>query len=282
MNVTVREIDSSRLRGKLNDLYEVMLGQGKDVSRMLLDEGVLLNKRIVSFVPPIKANGRGPKAAGEMAVHRDVNRVFQEASPALIATIAKRCGTSNVNTWVTNKDGTKENLQWANVDASASRMDSLHQSFRNPRTGQVSKNKSALEHVWKARVIVPTGSIAPYEAKVKARVGRARASMAYFGARNGAKFPAWITRHFGSVSDVAIADTQNLMDPRFPRLAFGSRAPGINRVEDRIQGAVKSRINAISTKIKLMLNGYKKDFQTPGARISPRAASVKSPEETVE
>ena len=55
------EIDTSRLNATLESLREALVGQGKDVSTILVDEQRKLTRTIVNFTAPIPStNARWP------------------------------------------------------------------------------------------------------------------------------------------------------------------------------------------------------------------------------
>lgn len=253
-------IDSTRHNVAMDSLFNAMCATGGDAAKLVEQETRLLSKTIVNFTPPIKSKWGNPKTSGEMAIKAELYSLFSEAEPRLIDEVGSKHGTKDINAFITNANGEKVNLQWANLDPLGSRMDEYHEKFQN-RRGKVPRTKASGSGVWKARVVVPKGSRDPYIKKLQARVGRARASFAQTAARLGATFPSWISRHFGApISDIAIMELSGLQNPVSPSVVFGSRAPGIDRVRDRVQAAVNFRAKVIVRKVKLILSGYNKDI----------------------
>jgi hypothetical protein len=250
-------IDTSRAEAALLSLREAMIGKGMDAVNLLRDEAKLLTRTIVNFVPPPRAAGN-PRQIGEHAVEVSLKNLISEATPNLIDEVGSKIGPHDITTaWLTETDKQRLNLQWANLDPNGTRLPELHKSYRDARTGRTASEKP-VNGVWKARIIVPLGARAPYIAKVKARVGRMKATWALIGSKLGDSFPQWISRHFGSASQYSVADITHLNDVEKPYIIFGSRAPGNNRLRPAIRDALRFRIRAMAKKTKLILSNYSK------------------------
>src|SRR6266496_2484547 len=93
------EVDTSRLNMVLHDLRAALIGQGKDVSKILVDEQRMLTRTIVNFTPPIPS--KQAKQRGELAVQKDLHSLISEADPRLINRIESKYGLKNIDTWRT-------------------------------------------------------------------------------------------------------------------------------------------------------------------------------------
>ena len=204
-------IDTSALQGRLAAISDALVGQGKDASQVLCQEARLLTKTIVNFIPPIRSKWGPAKTSGEMAIRRELSNLFSEAEPKLLDEIGSRFGVKNIQTDITTASGRKQQLNWGTIDPEASRLSQWHKQNRGPR-GKIKMMRKGFPNYWNARVVIPAGTKEPYIKEVQQRVGRGKASMAKGAAGLGEKFPSWISRHFGTVSDIAIADISQAQD----------------------------------------------------------------------
>lgn len=270
MNLTL-SVNHDRLILQLDALKEATQADSWDIVK---DETRALSKTMVNFVPPLKANG-DPKIIGEGAVERDIKNLISEASPEFIDEVGSRYGIVDIDAWITQKDGTRLNLQWEHVDPTGARLDEYHRSYlvqgRVPKVkGQFSKGR------WKSRVVAPPGARDSLIERKKLNVGRWKASWAFAAAELGATFPRWLSRHFGVLNDVAIFEPH--YDAKSPTITFGSRAAGNFRIQSDLRTAFNVRIKAIRNRIKLIASGYSKDVSS-GIKIARKANQIKTQDE---
>ena len=265
------EIDVSRAQDSMDALYAAMLGAGQDASNLVKDETRRLAKTIVSFTPPIKGTAGTPRSQGEHAIEREFNSLFSEATPRLIDEVGSKYGLHNIRTaYLTEQGGQRLNLQWDHLDPTGDRMDQYHKMYQ--RDGKVPLVRRQSKTVWASRVVVPLGSRGPFIKKFQAHVGRWKATFALVGSRLGDTFPAWISRHFGSLGETGIADLSGLSDAEKPSITFGSRSPGNNKIRSSIQAALNTRARAMVSRARLIVSGYAKDV-AQGMR--PRAGQTR-------
>jgi hypothetical protein len=262
------QIEMLGLKMQLENLVRV---SSKDAAAVVQDEHRLLTKTIVNFTPPTPALGMSARKAGENAIKRELASFFSEADASLIDTIGSEHGLTGINTYITQKDGQKLQLLWNRIDPLGEGMEAQHKAIRNNR-GKIppSRKSGQGSGKWSARVIVPRGTLAAYTAKIQARVGRWKASWAQGLARTGVNFPAWISRHFGTVNEESVFDLSKMNDPVRPSITFGSNSPGNNRIRSLVQNAVNLRAKAVLRKIKLIISGYSKDVAS-GIRATSQA-----------
>jgi hypothetical protein len=269
------EIDTSKLNDMIAQLQDALGHAGKpaDLSDIVRDETRRLAEGIVRITPPYD------RAEGEAAIENEINSLFSEASPDLIRGITegfsrrvnRKRVTTNVDTEITKKDGTKLRLKWDNVLKSAPRtkMQEIHYLAKNAR-GKVYMRRLNEAGVWKARNVVPHGASKRYIKYVKKHVGRWKASWSKVIVKLGGKRPThWIARHIDNHPH-AVADTEGLMNGSFPKVTFGSRSPGVGRQRSIVQNAVRIRGEAMAKRIKLILSGYSRDL-SKNMRIQARA-----------
>jgi hypothetical protein len=272
------KIDTNGAFLALDSLRDAMVGKGMDASNIVRDEARLLARTIASFTPPPKGNA---KKVGEDAIEKDLKSLIAEASYELIDEIGSKFGTRNIqNAYITKKDGTQVELNWENLDYTGSGLDDLHKKYRN-QDGRVPRLHKSRANVWKSRVVVPEGVRAPFIKKIQQRVGRAKAAWAFTAYKLGGSVPGWISRHFGSLGSTSISSTEGLSDTIKPSVLFGSRAPGVRKMQSQIQAAVRVRTKAIARKVKLILSDYNSDLAR-GMRAQTKAAKYKEAEPSVE
>jgi len=245
---------------------------------VLKEETRALSTTLVNFVPPLRANGE-PRKVGENAVERDIKNLVGEASPEFLDDIGARYGIVDIDAWLTKDGGAKLNLKWDHLDPSGARLEEYHRSYRD-RDGRIPKVKGQYgESKWKARVVAPPGARDQLIAAKKARVGRWKASWAFAAFELGASFPNWLSRHFGTLNELAVFDAR--YDAKSPTITFGSRAGGNFRIAKDLNQGFKVRINAIKKRLELMASGYAKDVAA-GIRIARKANQVKAEEAHLE
>lgn len=260
------QVDTTKAVAALESLSDALVGAGQDASNLVRDETRRLCKTITNFTPPLKGSGNA-KQTGEHAIEREFKSLFSEATPLLIDEVGSKFGVHDIRTaFVTEQNGTRLNLRWDNLDPTGNRMEDYHEKYQ--KNGKVPLVKNVNNTVWAARVVVPVGSRDPFIKKIQQRVGRWKASFALAGAKLGDKYPSWISRHFGSLSDISVADISGLSNKENPVVLFGSRAPGNNKIRASIQAAVNARARAMVKRVKLILSGYAKDVANG---IRPRA-----------
>lgn len=263
-----------------------LLGHGMDASNVLTQNVRGLARTLANITPPIRERGNkgSPRLNGEDRINKELCSLFSEATTKLIDETGSRFGLHGINTFVDSKDGSKLHLIWDTIDPMGSHMKEEHDKARGSRGTVNVSRRDVPRGTWKARVVVPQGFRAPYIKGVQARVGRGKCSMGLVGMRLGDDYPAWIARHKQSIGDIAIINI-NMSNPAFPQITFGSRAPGIGRIKERAQAAVKLRTAVIKRHIKLILEDYK-DWRTVRAKANARRRSSGGvpgqPEERVE
>src|SRR5947207_3084883 len=106
-----------------------MLGSGKDVTNLLVDEQRRLARAIVNVCPP--GPGSGAKKIGELAIEHDVHRLVSEASPELIDHIGSKYGVSNIRAKIFTKKRETMLLQWEHMDPTGARLAEYHRLYLN-------------------------------------------------------------------------------------------------------------------------------------------------------
>ncbi len=248
------DVDTSKFEAALEAVANALVGDGKDVQNLLVDEHRKLTRTIVNFTPPIPASGA--RQFGELAVKKDLYSLISEAEPALIDRIGSKYGLKDIDTWTASPGG-KVHVLWENLNPSGSNLADLHNWYRNASTGRPGRRRSRLGE-WRSRIVVEKGIREPYVNLVQSHVGRWKAKWAYAAAQLGDKYPAWISRHFTHVASKSKFE-MNLDDKNKVFIAFGGRGPNFARDMDKINAAIKVRVKAILDRVKLILSGYSKD-----------------------
>lgn len=255
-------VDTTRLNQVLLDLQEALgtAGQPADLSDIVRDETRRLAEAIVRITPPKS------RKLGMDRIEKDLKSIFSEADIETIDEIGSEHGLTNIDTWIGKKE--KIHLKWGRIDPTGARIKENHrESMKTGRVlGRVLKEK---EGIWRAKYIIPRGMRSPYVKQVQKHVGRWKATWAKVAVDLGSKVVSWIGDHIAG-NPKAISDTKGLMDGSFPKVTFGSRAPGVRRQEALIKDALRIRQEAIRKRIKIILSGYAKDVWH-GVRAQSRA-----------
>lgn len=275
------EIETDQAYLAMDTLRDAMCAKGMDATNLVQDQTRLLDRTIVNFVPPIKSKWGNPKASGEGAINVELKSLFSEAEPKTIDEIGSLHGVRNVDTWMSKPGGERLHIVWENLDPEATRLDEYHRQYQDNR-GKVKRQKASPIGTWRARVVVPQGSRAPFIKAQQAKVGRAKCSMSLVGQRLGDKYPSWIYRHNDHAlnSGTGIVNI-NESNPAAPSILFGSRAPGIGRIRARVQSAVSFRAKVMVRRAKLILNDYK-DWKTVRSKANARKGKPSETPEVVE
>jgi hypothetical protein len=262
-------VDDSRLHAALDGLRSAMLGAGKDISALLVGQQKMLAKTIVNFTPPIVSRAArsaahesgepspSDKKTGENAIERDLTKLITEVDSDLFNEIGSAHGTRNIDTYRTIK-ATKVHLVWDNLTANAANLPALHRSYQDSR-GRPKGTRGNGRRTWNAAIVVEKGMRLPYIKQVQERVGRWKAKWAYAAAQAGAKFPAYISRHFGSLGSKAYSQW-NLADTNGPSVIFGGRGRRFGKDAEAVRDAVRFRAKVMVRLTKLILSGYSKDM----------------------
>ncbi len=262
------EVDSDGLNRVLGDLREALLGQGKDVSTILVSEHRALIRTICNFTPPMPRSQA--KQRGEAAVIMDIRSLIKEAGPQFLDEIGSEYGLKDINAHRTRKDGTELHLLWDNIILNPANIPDVHNRYRN-RRGRIPKENNFGQGVWNARIVVEKGQRSAYIKQVQSHVGRWKARWAYCGAKLGDnRYPNWITRHFGYVSGNATLQSQLNGDAGEMFIQSGGRGPNFAENTDKIYSAMTMRVNAIKRRIKLIVSGYAKDV-AQGLKVRAKA-----------
>jgi hypothetical protein len=256
-------MDTSRAVAALNGLADAL---GTDARELVQDESRRLIRTIANITPPGK--GGGVRRLGEQAVERQLSNLFSEARPPLIDEIGSKYGIKDISTaYIVEKTGERLQLDWKQLDPTGDRMEQIHKANRDA-SGRVKLIRQNNKAVWSSRAVVPAGTRAQYIAKVKLRVGRAKAKWASIGAKLGDNFPNWISRHFGNVGNDSKANLSGLTDKEKPSITFGT-VDGTNaRIRSLVKAALDVRVKAMLNRTRLVLSGYKQDV---ARSIRPRA-----------
>jgi hypothetical protein len=267
------EIDLTGWHRATESLSAALLGSGHDVSEILADETKRLSRQIMNFTPPMKQKklsedtpDASAKKIGEMAIQRDLSKLYSEADTKLIDEVGSQHGLANISVFITDKDGSKKFLRWDTIDPEGSRMSATHSAFL--AGGRTLTRLKSNQHTWAARNIVPRGAIAKLQAQLIPRVGRWKASWAQLAIKLGDRLPQWIAGH--NVKNISRADDGMLHDNERPSLTFGSSAPGVQLSQADVQKAVYQRMGNILKRVQKVLHGYKYDIGN-GHTCKPRA-----------
>jgi hypothetical protein len=228
------------------------------------DEGRLLARAVVKVTAPFKGKNGSARQSGVSAVEKDVKSLFSEANPATIESIALQSGIRDINVFRESKDGTPINFLWDYIDSQGdiNAMGKFHDANRKPSTGRVIRQAKGQQGQWKARYVVPFGSVKKYLKTPAAHVGKAKASWAEAGnALGDTKYPRWINRHFGKISDISTRDLSNANNPTSPSIVMGSSAPIMKKERAKIEGAVQFRIKALGLRVKRIVSIHAKKAQ---------------------
>lgn len=131
------------------------------------------------------------------------------------------------------------------------------------------KGRGRVQHVMELRRnVVPRQSLTGFIALIKSKHGRLEASLAQTAQllrAGGAKVDAFIRKHFPSKTNITNLD--GLANKSYPRIEFGSFAPGIEHFEEYFHDAIEVRLYKMEQRYRLILSGYAEDV---AQSISPR------------
>jgi hypothetical protein len=133
------------------------------------------------------------------------------------------------------------------------------------------------QHVYELqRLVVKRKVYSDFVRQLKQRYGRLEASFAKTAQilRGGsAKVKAYISRHLNGEPLPNITELAGLSTANFPKMQFGSSAPGVVEFEPYIQDAIEVRVNKMEQRAKLILSHYARDVADS---IAPRRAAKRT------
>lgn len=258
----IEGVQLQRYEEQMNSLADCLYGAGmeNEVQYLVRDEGKRLVTICVRLTPPFGRGGTaaGAKEAGEQAISREISSIMSQAEPDTIYEIGHRYGYTAIDTFWTERDGTRLHVKWDLLNPSGSKMAQVHKANRSTR-GKIKPMKRA-PGVWAAKIVVEKGNLVPYIRAIQAKVGKWKASIGYALPFLGQNVPNWIRRHFGEVSDISILDLSRIQDPKHPEFVFGTRAPGVGEpaynYPAQVHHAVEVRIKALATRCRMILRRH--------------------------
>jgi hypothetical protein len=129
-------------------------------------------------------------------------------------------------------------------------------------TGSHGKQKVQIAN----RVIVARAVLTRLFNSIKKNIGKRDASFAETAKLLGeTKIPASTSAHFPTKHNITRAG--ELTNPESPAITFGSNAHGVRGLKPKVERAVKTRQLKMSSRIRMILNGYARD----GANIRHHA-----------
>lgn len=243
----------NELIGRLQDAF-VARGRNSEPAVIIKDESRLFLKQAIRLTPPKK------KEQGEQAIKTDLLKLFSPVTQGDAEYIARNFGTSNVNHWLTNKQGEHYQVKFARVDVQGYGMDAFHQENRKSR-GRVGRNRKAMKKVgglWQTDYLVSHEAFESYYDRTRARVGQQKSGFLAGYLKVDGKLPRWIARHaskhLGAVID-------QLDAPGAPSMTFSNHANGVTAEGRIFTDTLRARKQAIAKRIRLVLANYGEDVK---------------------
>ncbi len=269
-------VEHYRMDAALDGMRAALIGAGKDVQMLLISEHKRLTAMIVNFVAPPKVAGN-PQEVGELAVKKDLYSLISEADEHTLLNIESKYGTKDIQTYLTGADGDKIEVNWENI-AAGQQIADLHNAYRNNK-GRVPRIRTA-KGKWSARVVVLKGARDEYVAAVQQRVGRMKAKVAYAASLLGARFPAYIARHFSNIQSEAVAEFNlSSSTPGTDSITFGGRGRGFGQTREAFNAASRIRSKMMARRVQYLAKGYADDIK---AGQIPRQHAAETDNEVVE
>lgn len=262
------QLDLSRFTAAMTSLRDALLGAGQDslASDIVESEARRLVKQVVKLTPPKS------QVQGQRTIEKELGSFIAEVNDGFLSEIGSRYGTTNIDVQLSHPTrGGVERLVWGRIDPTGEQLPRLHRAARNKR-GKVPRVGGYVKGVWRARVVVPYGIKKPYIEKVKARVGRFKASWGASAVVLGLTVSPWIRRHIAGNPKAVIADKGTLRGD-FPFVKFGSRAPGVDRQTELVRSAIRTRTKTMRRRIVLILSNYSKSVKAGMLRINAMQAA---------
>lgn len=259
-------IDTSRFQQVMEQLHDALIGAGRagDAATIVEDEARLWLKQIIRLTPPTRYKRVDESGAridpsarktGEAAIERELRKIFTPVNADMADDLAIEHGTNALDVWMTTAGGEKKHLKWDRIDASGTGMKSFHHEsqMRNGRTLNLkSKDKSA----WYAAYVVTYEDFNAYLKKQQAKVGRRKAAWAVGYQRLGGSVTRWISKHVGGAKGACQNDLLRVGNPSVTVANFSS---GIRDDERICRDALRIRMKAMASRMRLILSGYSKD-----------------------
>ncbi len=280
MNVITMDADISVFMRMFQTLGDIV---PEDAIDFLRDETARLDEEIVR---QLKQRNRGNQLK---RIISDVNKVFRPMprKPFRLASQMNGKGMKWLYAGVTKKSGDGILLgvkphRYHDQDTVADMNRVFYKSKGNlPKPAYVElgtiqtsrwnqkKGRGRVQHVMELRRnVVPRQSYTGFIALIKSKQGRLEASLAqtaqYLRA-GGAKVDAFIKKHFPSKTNITNLD--GLANKSYPRIEFGSFAPGIQGFEEYFHDGIEVRLYKMEQRYRLILSGYAEDV---AQSISPR------------
>lgn len=255
----VATTDMTRLNRQIGGLREALIGSGQmgDAAVIIEDETRRFTKQVINLIPP-PGLGQSAQQQGEMAVNRDLLKVFTPVNEDFLTHVGSEFGMNGIDTWFTHPGtGKHYELKWDRIDPTGSGMAGFHRANQN-RRGRTRNRKRQVAGKWSAAYVIAFQEFNDYLKKIQSHVGWRKAAFGKFFKALGGRLPKWIDRHAGASASEMHNDLENRNNPSVTMIA---RAPGLLDDQRIVSDAVRIRAEAIRRRIKLILSGYAKDVK---------------------
>lgn len=270
--ITLSDINTNRLNGRIQELTDVLVGVGGskgDAAVIMHQEVRKLNGRILRFTPP-PGLGSDAKEMGEKAVRRDLKKIFTPVTDDLLLYAVEQFGVSGIDGWITNNAGEKQHLKWDHIDQTGGHgMRAFHRKNRDSRGRTRSVKRPGQKPLWNAAYVVSMDAFSQHAKEQMARVGRRKAAWAIGFKELGGKVQRWIERHTGGAKGFV---DNRLRDTSHPSITIGSSAAGVAEDAHTIHSALRVTYEAIGKRMRLIARGYAKDVKE-GRKVTSKTGS---------
>ena len=252
-------VDMSRMNQQITALRDALIGSGQmgDAATIIEDESRKFLKQVIAFTPP-PGNSAAAQKQGEGAIRNDMLKIFTPVNEGFLDMVGSQFGTTGIDTWLTHPDtGKHYELRWDKLDPTGSGMESFHRANQNRRGRTKNLKRKAARGVWASPYVVAWRDFQARLQKLQHRVGWRKAAWGKSFVALGGKLPKWISRHIGSHPSECLVQLTGTS----PSVTMIARAPGLLDDQRIVRDAMRSRQEAISRRIKLILSGYAKDVK---------------------
>ncbi len=247
-------VDLSRLNAQI---AAIQSATGKDTATIIKDQARLFVKQVIELTPPPGLNAAA-KQQGEKAIERDLMKIFTPINEDFLTAVGSQFGVSGIDHWLTLDGNKKQEIKWDRIDPTGAGMPGFHHANqdRRGRTRNL-KRDGRQGSKWYSPYVVTFQDFAAYLEKIKAHVGRRKATWGKSFKALGGHLPAWIDRHTGEVQGSCTV----MLNGKTPRIEMTAAAPGLLQDQRIIQSALRIRAATVARRLKHMIRSYGTDMR---------------------
>ncbi len=246
--IYVESADTTKADELFRALQHAMVDAGmqSDMPHLVADEARFLANKCVSIC--------GPKSKGKLAkkIKGEVASLFSPVEDIPGTPIAHGSGSIE---WMNAGHNFIFGLPESHDMRGVGDLYPSYQEFKRQGGKRFLKlrNRGKQSVILIQRLVARKGAVNVLKSRLVGHIGRLKASFGESALKLGqSDLPEWISRHFPTPKSITIKN----LESSTPSVTIGSRAPGCEANSELMRRALKSRLNSIKARTRLIISNY--------------------------